>query len=312
MNKRLIILLGALLTTAVLYLGIGWYFSNQIIVRPSTPLAVSAERGPVPSDYGLPIPEDFRIQNGEIELTGWFFGNALDEDCAVVLLHGSTGNRYGVLQYTPLFWDRGCDLVMYDARGHGDSTPAFHTYGYYEKDDLVRVVEWTTERTGLPLNKIGLAGVSYGASTALQTAPLLPEVAFVLADSPYQDLQGIISYQGVAQYGNWINLFVPGALWVSDWRSGMRHTAVSPTIAASQATNTPIFLIHSLQDEFTPSTHSDTIYAQSNPRTTLLHVVDWGASHGRALLTRPDEYARLFEDFLVAYAPDFGHTAVGP
>jgi uncharacterized protein len=306
------ILLGLFALLLFIYAGASWYFSGKVIERGTTPIAVSAANQSGPEAYGLPLPEPISIEHDGVTLEGWYFANEMGGDCGVVLLHGSTGNRFGVLQYTPLFWERGCDLLLYDARGHGDSTPSFHTYGYHEKEDLRAVVAWMQERTGLPLSQIGLAGVSYGAATVLQAAPLLPEVAFVLADSAYQDLTSIVSYQGVAQFGEWIGLFVPGALTVADWRAGMSHTAVSPTNAIAQTPQIPIFLLHSQQDEFTPPQHSQTIYNNSNPDNTVLYLVDWGAPHGRAILTRPDEYAELFENFMQTYAPEFGLTAVGP
>lgn len=298
----------ALLLTAVSYFGAAWYFSDRIIGRETTPVAESRSRLDGPAEYGLPAPEEVTISNDDTTLTGWFFDNPAPGECAVVLLHGFTGNRYGVLQYSPLFWERGCDLVAYDARGHGNSTPTYHTFGYYEKEDAAQVVAWVRNRTGLADEDIGLAGVSYGAATSLQTAPLVPDVAFVLADSAYQDMESIITHQAVEQFGDWIKLFVPGALWVSELRAGFDTTAVSPSLAARavQDTDTPLLIIHSLQDEYTPPAHSETIYDNSNPDTTAVHIVDWGAPHGRAILYEPEQYAILVDAFLAEHAPDFG------
>ncbi|NJN54513.1 MAG: alpha/beta hydrolase [Anaerolineae bacterium] len=144
------------------------------------------------------------------------------------LLHGYGGTRYSALQYAPLFWERGCDLLAYDARGHGESSAAFHTYGYYEKQDAVAAYEWLRSRSDLEPGQVGLAGVSYGAATSLQAVPLLPEAAFVLADSSYENLQTIVSKQGVDQFGNWTKLFVPTAFVFASQRADFDVHAVSP------------------------------------------------------------------------------------
>jgi hypothetical protein len=68
----------------------------------------------------------------------------------------------------------------------------------------------------------------------------------------------------------------------------------------------PVLLIHSLTDEYTFSTHSEDIYANSDHSRTVLHVNEWGAPHGRDLTTDPAAYRRLVDDFLAQFAPDFG------
>jgi pimeloyl-ACP methyl ester carboxylesterase len=179
-----LIFIGVIL--AGLYLFGSYFFSDQLINRPTQSLATSQERM---GELGVPSitltePEAVTIEAGDVTLAGNFYQNPLEGDCAVLMLHGYTSTRYGTLQYAPLFWDRGCDLLAYDARGHGESSDAYHTYGYFEKTDGMAAYEWLQERTGLPASKTALAGVSYGAATSLQMLPLLPDVAFVLADSP--------------------------------------------------------------------------------------------------------------------------------
>ena len=282
-----------------------WYFSSIAIASPTQSLADGRARADSFEELGLPQPVDVSIPAGEVELSGFLFENEREGDCGAILLHGYTGTRYGALQYAPLFWERGCDLLAYDHRGHGASTPALHTFGYYEKQDLAAAVDWFTAQTGLDRSQVGLAGVSYGASTALQAAPLLPEVAFILADSSYQDLESILRYQGYEQFGNVAMFFLPGALIAAELRTGGDVQAISAQDAIAAA-EMPILLVHSRQDEYTPPAHAEQIYARSDKGRTVLHLYDWGSPHARDIITDFDAYKADVDAFLATYVPDFG------
>ena len=187
-----LIIIGLLI---VAYAAAGWFFSGLILDAPTQSLVDAAAEGDTPADFGLPEPEEITIDAGEVTLAGWLFENPRQGDCGVMFLHGFRGTRYHVLNWAPLFWQRGCDILAYDHRGHGDSTPAFHTYGFYEKADAIAALDWFASRTGLERPQIGVFGVSYGAATALQMAPLTPDIAFVGADSAYSELDEIIEFQ---------------------------------------------------------------------------------------------------------------------
>ena len=307
MKKPLILLIFAVDALLILgYLAGSYYFSGVMINRETQTLTDGAARmREILGSVDLPPPETVAIPAGEVTLAGYFYENELDGRCAVMLLHGYTGTRYGSLQYAPLFWERGCDLLAYDARGHGDSTPTYHTYGYHEKQDAKAAFDWLRERSNLPPGQIGLTGVSYGASTSLQAAPLLPEAAFIIADSAYQDMQTIISYQAGEQFGPWVRLLVPGAFFLAELRADFSASEVSPQTAVAQTT-IPILLIHAREDSFTLPQHSETIYSRSNPQTTELHITNWGARHGMSIIVDQAAYAELVDNFLQRFAPDFG------
>ncbi len=309
MNKRTLwIVLGIMLIIlAGIYLYASYFFSNQLIAREMRSLAediAQSDRGSY-AEYGLPAPETVSINNGEITLNGWYFDNEADGECGVLLLHGYGSTRNGVLQYAPLFWERGCDLLAYDARGHGDSSEAFHTYGYHEKEDGKAAFDWFVAETGLDHDQIGLAGVSYGAATVLQMLPLVDDVAFVLSDSPYQDLRTIVEHQSEAQFGSIVKPFVPTAFLVSELRADFDADVVS-AVDGIAATDVPVFLTHSLQDEFTPPTNSEAIYANSDPAITEFLMTDWGASHAASIIVDYELYAQNFNQFLETNAPEFG------
>ena len=291
----------------VIYVGGSLYFANVLINRDTQTLAVSqqrmAETGYHEAD--LPRPESVSIEADTVTLSGFFYDNEDDGRCAVLLLHGYTSTRYGVLQYAPLFWERGCDLLAYDARGHGDSTDAYHTYGYYEKQDGQAAYEWLLAKTGLPAETVGIMGVSYGAASSLQMAPLVPDAAFIVADSPYRDLRTIVTHQAAEQFGEWTRPFVPGAFLIAQLRADFEAEEVSPedTIIG---TDIPILLIHAQADTFTPPSHSEAIYQHSNQDITELHLTAFGTAHARSVMDGYDAYDALVDDFLDEKVPDFG------
>ena len=306
MRRRVWIVVAILAALLLAYLAASWFVSSLAIATPTTPLAEARAEVGEPADFGLPAPEDVTIDTGEVTLSGWYFDNPAEGHCGVMFMHGFTGTRYEALYWAPLFWPHGCDLLAYDHRGHGDSSPALLTYGYHEKDDALAARNWFAKRAGLDRSSIAVGGVSYGAATALQLAPMIPEAPFVLADSSYSSLRDILTVQGEARLGRpLIRLLMPGALWVAGLRGHFDVDAVSPETAIASA-QMPILLIHSRTDNFTPYTHSEAIFANSDQSRTVLHINDWGSAHASDIGTDFDAYQQLFEAFLAQYAPFFG------
>lgn len=109
-------------------------------------------------------PSRFEVSSAGVELSGEEVG----EGAPVVLLHGLTATRRYVLHGSVALARRGYRLVSYDARGHGESSPASRGDGYgYEAltGDLRAVVG---ERSGEA--RPVLAGHSMGCHTAVAHA----------------------------------------------------------------------------------------------------------------------------------------------
>jgi len=100
-------------------------------------------------------------------------GEAAGEGPPVVLCHGATATRRYVLHGSRALERAGYTVVVYDARGHGESDPAppGQGYGYPELvDDLEGVVA-----TAVGAGRFVLGGHSMGAHTALAYALRRPE-----------------------------------------------------------------------------------------------------------------------------------------
>jgi pimeloyl-ACP methyl ester carboxylesterase len=90
----------------------------------------------------------------------------------VVLLHGLTATRRYVVMGSKALERRGHRVIAYDARGHGNSSPALEAdaYGYEQlAADLEQVLD------GLSIDRAVLAGSSMGAHTLLRFALQHPE-----------------------------------------------------------------------------------------------------------------------------------------
>lgn len=308
MKTRVIkFVIGLFFLLGVMYVGGSLFFANVLINSDTQTLANSQQRMADLHYHAadLPEPESVTIASDAVTLAAFFYDNQADGRCAVLMLHGYTSTRYGVLQYADPFWRRGCDLLVYDARGHGESSDAYHTYGYYEKFDGQAAYEWLLQKTGLSTTDAGIIGVSYGAATSLQMVPLIPDAAFVVADSAYQDLRTIVVYQAAEQFGKWTRPFAPGAFFITQLRANFDIDDVSPQNAVSGA-GMPILLVHARADTFTPPANSEAIYAHSNPATTELHITDYGTAHARSILDDYEAYKALVDNFLDDKVPDFG------
>jgi pimeloyl-ACP methyl ester carboxylesterase len=123
-----------------------------------------------------------RIAHGQQQLAVEDAGAATDP--AVVGLHGLTATRRYVLMGSRLLERSGRRAVVFDARGHGASSPApARDYSYEAMAaDLAEVLD------ALEIERALLAGISMGAHTALRFAREHPErVTGLLLVTPAYD-----------------------------------------------------------------------------------------------------------------------------
>lgn len=129
-------------------------------------------------------------------------GDSGDDGPAVVLLHGLTATRRYVVMGSRLLERRGYRLVGYDARGHGESSPAPERAAY-EYSDLVDDLERVLDE--LELERVVLAGSSMGAATAAAFALRAPERVVALVQStpaydgrPHDDPTEMVAWEALA------------------------------------------------------------------------------------------------------------------
>jgi pimeloyl-ACP methyl ester carboxylesterase len=104
----------------------------------------------------------------------------------VLLLHGFQDSKEDMIHWALYLAQHGYRTVLVDLRGHGRSTGNWVGYGAFEARDLKQVID-ELERRHLVAGRIGVLGISYGASIGLQLAGLDQRVAAVVAIEPFSD-----------------------------------------------------------------------------------------------------------------------------
>jgi pimeloyl-ACP methyl ester carboxylesterase len=215
--------------------------------------------------------EQVTFSGEKVDLQGWRCRASGPRRGSVVYLHGIADNRSSGTGVIERFGARGFDTVTYDSRGHGESDGDICTYGFFEKEDLRRVVDT------LGPGPIVLIGTSLGAAVALQHAARDSRVAAVVAVESFSDLRTVATERAPF-------VFTPGllerAFTLAEQQGQFRIAAVSPEIAA-RSIQRPVLVIHGAADVETPPAHAQRVFAAlAGPKRLILVP---GAPHNGSL-----------------------------
>ena len=198
----------------------------------------------------------------------------------IIYLHGIADNRGSVTGALGTFLPIGFDVIAYDGRAHGTSQGDRCTYGYFEKQDLQRVIDQ------LGVDNVILVGHSLGAAIALQAAAIEPRVRAVIAASTFSDLRTIATERA---------FYMPSWSLAPAFARAERDgqfviDEVSPVKAAARIT-VPVLLVHGGSDDATPPSHSERVAAALRGPKKLIVVPESGHNN---VLTQP-VWARIVE-----------------
>lgn len=245
--------------------------------------------------------EDFTVRTTDgIDLRGWKVRPAKTNGDWVLLFHGVSDNRTGVLGYAEFLLRHGYSVVMMDSRAHGKSGGDMATYGWKERYDTSAIADALYRSENV--HHLYALGVSMGAAIALQSAAIEPRIEAVVAEDPFANLREVsYDYAGFdlsPLLGK--TLFRPAAIFAmsaAGRAGGFSVDEVSPERAvASRAF--AILLICGTKDHRIPCRHAEAIFrAAIGPKQ--LWIVQ-GAGHASALGQAPAEYENrvvsFFED----------------
>jgi alpha-beta hydrolase superfamily lysophospholipase len=250
--------------------------------------------------------EDFTVVAPDgIELRGWKIRPRIPSDDWVLVFHGVSDNRTGVLGAAEILLRHGYNVVMMDSRAHGESGGSMATYGWKERYDTVAIADalYSTER----VRHLGALGVSMGAAIALQSAAVEPRIEGVVAEDPFANLREVSYDYGGLHFSPTLGktLFRPATIFGMIGMAkagGFSPDDVSPETAVT-ARPFPILLICGTRDRTIPCRHAQEIYGRAiGPKE--LWIVE-GATHASALGRAPAEYEERVTQFFARTFAEF-------
>ncbi len=162
----------------IMYLGIRPLYAAFIFARPPR-LRVSYY---TPTNLGVTYEDVTLTSQDGVMLSGWYVPSR--NKAAVILLHGHSGNRLGVVHHAETLIRAGYGVLMFDLRAHGSSGGRRFTRSQAGVDDVLTAVSYLSKREEINPAGIGVMGVSVGGMFALQAAAQTVAIRAVAADGP--------------------------------------------------------------------------------------------------------------------------------
>lgn len=276
------------------------FFFNQVVTRKPYPYDETYEDQ---SSRGLFNKEEYEKLSKEevsiktfdgLKLKGVYIEGDKSLNRTMIFVHGITVNIGCSIKYIDMFVKKGWSILMYDQRRHGSSEGKYTTYGYLEKDDLDRWVNWVIERNGGYVI-IGLHGESMGAGTVLQYAKISKHVKFIIADCAYSNLNELLTYHIKNDFHIPAVPIIPMTSLMAKLRAGFRFKDVSP-IDDIRDVDIPIMFAHGKADKFVPFYMSEKMY-EAKKGMKKFHVTE-NAEHACSIEVDRESYEKAVMEFV--------------
>ena len=238
--------------------------------------------------------ENVRFSAGDgTQLAGWFVPCA-NAKRAAVLLHGNGSRRTQMLARARLLHDNGFAVLLYDARGHGDSEDKHVSYGWFESSDLLGAVDWLRNRGFIDF---GCLGASQGGATIVFAAQHLKDVRWVVLESVYPTLQTAVDRRFRHSAGSFGWLAGRSVMPLAEWWAGIGFDKISPIDHIADL-HCPILVMSGEQDPYTLPADTKALFEHALEPKSLWLVP--GAAHVDLYGFAKQDYERHLLSFIAS------------
>ena len=245
-------------------------------------------------DFELPVEEVRFSSRDGLRLAGWFIPG--DSPACVILAHGHGRSRGELLPHADFLHRAGFSVFLFNFRNRGESEGKAVTMGVHEPLDLLGALDHLHGRSEVDATRIGVLGVSLGATAALVAAAEAPELRAVAAESSFARLGDLISH-GLRHFFHLPSFpLAPLARWMIERQLHVDLATVAPLETVGLLSPRPLLLIDDELDEVLGPGQGQALFdAAGEPKE--LWVVPH-AAHARGWQAAPQEYERRVVSFL--------------
>ncbi len=248
--------------------------------------------GITPKNLNLPFEEVTLTTKDGIPIAGWFIPAPISPKPALVILHGYPAEKGDMLSIASTLHPN-FNILLIDFRYFGKSGSSFTSLGTKERLDLEAAIDFLESRG---FAKVGVLGFSLGGAVAILQAEQDPRITTVVSYASFADLTHlghdvyvrlpVIREALIPLMKFWMKL-----LWGVD-------SALSPEKSA-QDMQTPIFIIHTKEDEQIPFRHAELLREalKGNQRAEFYFPEE--GLHGEL----PADFNERVKNFFLKYLP---------
>lgn len=222
-----------------------------------------------PQQYDLPFDEIRIPARDGGQLYGWWIPAARSAP-TLILIHGWSRDLSRVLPYIRVLHPMGYNLLAFDARNHGRSSPIPHpTVGTFSEDAL-SALDFLFQSNLTDSREVGVLGLSVGGGAALNAAAWDARVKSVVTIGALSHPKDVMSAE--FQKRKIPRVFAVFLLGYIQFRFGIDFDKIAPVNNLARA-KADILLIHGGQDETIPLAQGYSLAAAGSQNRTQLWVV---------------------------------------
>ena len=222
-----------------------------------------------------------------LRLRGWFRPSR--NGATVLVIHGGGGDRKGAMRHARMLERNGFGVLVYDARGRGESEGQPNSWGWDWEKDALGAMRYLRARPDVAAGRIAALGLSSGGDTVLDLAARDHGLRAVVADGAALRTDE----DARREYGTSVAT-IPGLIGIKAVRLWSGQAPSRPLGDVVQDITAPTLLISAGTDT---ERDFNTTYAARAPR----HLTHWnlpGAAHTGALRRYPVPYEHRVVGFL--------------
>ncbi len=213
-----------------------------------------------------------------------------------ILAHGYSEDGKSMEAFARLFNSLGFNVILPDARGHGQSEGHYIGFGWHERKDYLLWIQNVIDSSGEGA-KIVLMGISMGAATVMAASgeALPPQVKAIIEDCGYSSLWEQLSWQLKRFFRLPAFPFMYTTSLITKLLAGYGFKEVSP-IEQVKKSVTPTLFIHGGDDSFVPFRMAYELYGACPSKKDIM--IAPGAGHGMAYSADAEAYERKIKEFV--------------
>ena len=251
-----------------------------------------------PADYGLPFEIHRFPSSGDVTCEAWRLPARRSQQqkqapALCLMFHGFASSKASLLPAAQAFRELGCDALLVDFRGSGESDGRETTIGYREADDVVAACCYAQQQW--PDAPLILYGRSMGAAAALRAIAIgAVEPRALILECPFNRLlvttknrfraAGLPSFPAAELLVFW------GGVQHGYW--GFEHNPVDYASAVA----CPTLFLHGDRDIRVTANEAREVFDRLPAEKTWALIA--GAGHERLITARPHEWRSAVEAFL--------------